>query len=207
MTQKRIRVGVVERFLPLQELLAEIISSQKDMALAFSSSALDHQSDLADVILLQEESLGSLHEQTKAEKNPKYILINVDPQQDGFVHRISHGAQGFVLSTSTKEEIVNAIRTVVEKGWAVPDEVAVKIWPEIAQGTVKHSESGLLANARITNRECEIIRLIGERRTNKEIAILLDISTETVKSHVHRIMEKLDVRNRAELIALLAQGV
>jgi two-component system, NarL family, nitrate/nitrite response regulator NarL len=201
MSQEKIRVGVVERCLLFQEFLGDIINSQKDMVLAFSSSSLDHQQDQADVILLQEEIIGSFqyNEQKEAEENPKYILINVDRQQGGFVHHLIPGVRGLILSTSTREEILRAIRAVAEKGWAIPDEVAVKLWSEVAKWTVKRSGFSILADARITNREREIIQLIKDGLTNKEIASRLNISPETVKSHVHRIMEKRNVRKRADL--------
>jgi RNA polymerase sigma factor (sigma-70 family) len=80
--------------------------------------------------------------------------------------------------------------------------VAVKIFSEIAHWTAKRLEAGFLTDVRITNRERDIIRLVSEGLTNKEIAQQLGIATETAKSHVHRIMEKLGVRRRIELARL-----
>ena len=110
------------------------------------------------------------------------------------MHRLRHGVRGFLPADSGAEEIVNSVRILIETGWAVPAPVAVKICAEIAESNTKHSE---LDTTSTTNRECEIIQLVVEGFTNKEIAQKLGIAVSTVKSHVHQILKKLKVKNRA----------
>jgi DNA-binding NarL/FixJ family response regulator len=105
-------------------------------------------------------SEGSLfYQQSDAETKPKVLVSNANLQNQGFVSRIRRGARGFILSNSTEEEILDAIRTITETGWVVPAPVAVRVYSEIAQWTVRDSESGSLKNVALTSREHQIAQL------------------------------------------------
>lgn len=207
--KNKIKVGIVEKNRRLRESLAESIRSQNNMVVAFSIPELDGHSTAADVVLLPWEIFaGPLYHQWSAAKyNHRLLLTNADPRQHGFFHRLRRGANGFVPSDSTEEEILSAIRTVMETGWAVPHLAAVKLYSEIAEGgTMEYYDAGLLEVLMLTNREREILRLILKDLSNGEIANQLNIATSTVKNHVHNILKKsktFGLRDRTDLSSYL----
>lgn len=105
------------------------------------------------------------------------------------------GAHGFIMKGAAAEEIERAIRTVLGGG--------LYLNPELAALIVRNGNGGSKVKASIaevlTDRELEVLRLIGEGRTTKEIAGTLSISTRTVDAHKANIRGKLNVRTMAEL--------
>jgi DNA-binding NarL/FixJ family response regulator len=207
MTQtKRISVGIIERNRFFRESLTTIIRAQKDMVVVFSTSRQEDRLDPADVILLEWEISGNfqLYQQGNSGTKPRIVAFNADLNHQDFIRCLRSGVRGFILSNSTEQEIIGAIRGIMETGWTVPPPVALKIFSEIANRAVEHSKSEL-RDIRITSREYEITQLISECLTNKEIAERLNISLGTVKTHVHQILKKFGLQKRAYLINYLRQ--
>ncbi len=197
--KEKIKVGVIERNHVLRERLSEIIGAYKDMVVVFEASTPDDASVASvDVILLQWEFSSSplQIQQANAFNNPKLLVINADPEHQDFARCIQCGARGFVVSSSTESDIMDAIRTVAEGNWFIPSQVLETICSDIARGKI-YFESGFLKNIELTNRERQITQLISKNLSNKEIAEKLSIGVGTVKTHVHQILKKLGLQRRA----------
>jgi DNA-binding NarL/FixJ family response regulator len=114
------------------------------------------------------------------------------------------GASGYVLKGSRPEELMQAIRSVSIGQVYIDPEMTTEIVGRYAraQGARKVSQQG-----EITDREEQVLRLIAQGYSNKEIAGQLNISVKTVESHKAKVMEKLDLRSRAEMVRYaLRQG-
>lgn len=129
------------------------------------------------------------------------ILVLTTFNEDEFIYEaLKHGASGYLLKDASPAEIAGAIRTVHNGGALIPSEVAVKVldqFSELAKGKKekwKDPRTELL-----TDREIDICRLISEGKNNQEIAAELYLSEGTVKNHITRILEKLDLRDRTQL--------
>jgi two-component system, NarL family, response regulator NreC len=113
------------------------------------------------------------------------------------------GVSGYVLKRAAGADLVSAIRAVVRGGLVLD--------PEIARDAVQ--EGGAAADApdayeTLTDREKQVLKLVAEGRSNKEVANLLGISIKTAMSHREHLMVKLHLHNRTELIRFaLKQGV
>lgn len=109
---------------------------------------------------------------------------------------ISAGASGYLLKHVTAEEFINAIR-MVHKG-------SIVLHPDIARKILEYSrtlkDKETLIN-KLSSREIEVLRLMWKGMSNKEIANYLYLSEDTIKTHVSRIFQKLNARNRVEAIA------
>jgi DNA-binding NarL/FixJ family response regulator len=108
------------------------------------------------------------------------------------------GAMGYVLKRSVSEELVTAIRTVNQGQSFLPPAIANMVLQDYRHG----SEAGATPDKEygLTGREEEVLKLVAEGHTSKEIADLLYLSTKTVMSHRTNIYKKLGTNNRAELI-------
>jgi DNA-binding NarL/FixJ family response regulator len=116
------------------------------------------------------------------------------------------GASGYVLKKAAGADLVAAIRSVARGGLVLD--------PEVARGAIDDGASPPAPDAgaddyeRLTSREKQVLKLVAEGRSNKEVAALLGISVKTAMSHREHVMDKLGVHNRTDLIRFaLRHGV
>lgn len=112
------------------------------------------------------------------------------------------GAMGYVLKDSGMDELQNAIKTVMNGEKYFSNEVSVTLINSMLKGGTVDSISDEKQKGKgdLTSRENEILKLIANGNTNMEIAEELSISNRTVDTHRRNILQKLKVRNTAELI-------
>lgn len=123
------------------------------------------------------------------------IIISMHNEKGLIKKLISFGADGYLLKNSTKDEVLKAIDCVLSGGKYFSEDVLNSLEDKI---DVKDSLSDL--KSQLTDREIEIIQLVCEGLTNKEIGEKLFISHRTVDTHRTNLMKKLDIKNVAGLI-------
>lgn len=122
--------------------------------------------------------------------DPPRVLVLTNFESDEDVYRaVSAGAQGYLLKSTTQREMIEAIRTVASGRQYFPPHIAARL-------ALRRSR------AHLTVRELEILDLLSKGLTNKQIGCALDISENTARNHVNKIIEKLDVSDRTEAIAV-----
>jgi len=117
-----------------------------------------------------------------------------DKQQ--FLKAIRKGVQGYILQDASAADLVSAVRAVAH-GAAVCPPRLTRILFDVIRGRSKEPLDGNRpATNTLTRREQELVPLIGKGMTNKEIAAKLNLSEETIKSHIHRMLRKVGAENR-----------
>jgi len=129
------------------------------------------------------------------------IVTNFPPTQAGLVAFIRAGVAGFILKDATVEEIIGTIRRVVGGAPALPRALGSLMFSQLADQPRARARRDLGARPQLTRRERDVLRLIADGLSNKEIADRLNVATHTVKSHVHSVLEKLGLRTRLEVAA------
>lgn len=206
---KKIRLLIIEDNRLLREGMVAILKPHKDIAIIASSA--DGKSTLAkiqklkpNVILLDLglRSQNSLHivEVVKKEfPKAKIIVMDLAPVQADIVQYVKAGANGFVLKDASLNDLLITIRTVAEGSTVLPPLLIDSLFSKIVEHAVREGKPTLKEAVRMTKREQEVIGLLGEGMSNREIAQKILISTSTVKSHIHNIMEKLALHTRLEI--------
>jgi DNA-binding NarL/FixJ family response regulator len=126
----------------------------------------------------------------------KVVMVAMDDDRKRFLCAVQQGVLGYVLQDSPAIDVIGAIRSVARGDAICPSHFARALFDCVA------SQSLDLPNARtrqkwgLSRREQQLIPLIGRGMTNKEIAKELNLSEETVKCHVHRILHKVGVDDR-----------
>jgi DNA-binding NarL/FixJ family response regulator len=121
---------------------------------------------------------------------------------DDLVHAaLRAGASGFLLKDASPEDIVRAVRTVADGGALLDPQVTRRLVAEYARRPGPGVPDRTLTD-RLTEREVEVLRLVGRGLSNAEVADELVMSPLTAKTHVSRILTKLGVRDRAQLVVL-----
>lgn len=129
------------------------------------------------------------------QRHPKVgiILLTVHNEDYQVVTALRAGIRGYVIKTQAADELVRAIREVATGG--------MYLSPEVSRIVVGAYLSGAeLPADPLTPRERQILQLIAEGKTTKEVAVLLGLSTKTAESYRARIMEKLDIHQTAGLV-------
>lgn len=125
--------------------------------------------------------------------NTRMILLTMYSEEPYITSALQAGMTGYVLKTQSAAELVQAIRDVMEGGMYLSSGVS----QSIARAYLgKHEPS----TKPLTSRECQVLRLVAEGKTTREIAEFLGISVKTAGSHRTRIMGKLDIHDTAGLV-------
>lgn len=135
---------------------------------------------------------------------PAVLILTTFDADDLVIEALRAGAAGFLLKSGRPEDIVRAITTVAAgESWLSPG-IARQLIGHVAAGSGRHLGAAEQL-ALLSPRELEVARAVGQGVSNQEIALQLQMSVATVKAHVSRVLEKLDVDNRVQ-VALLVQS-
>lgn len=130
----------------------------------------------------------------------KIIVLTTFNDDEYIYDALKNGASGYLLKDTSPGEILKAVRTVYRGGALIQSEVAVKVINKFSQLANKSVDKNIDPKVQLlTEREREICRLIAEGKNNQEIAEDLYLSQGTVKNHITRVLEKLDLRDRTQL--------
>jgi DNA-binding NarL/FixJ family response regulator len=139
--------------------------------------------------------------QTKMPQVNILVLTVSDNEADLFA-AMKFGATGYILKNTEPEELIQAIFHVVQGGAIISPLMATKLLAEFKGVETRiATELAREADANLSPREDEVLRLVAQGATNKEIADSLFISENTVKTHLRNIMEKLHLANRSQAAA------
>jgi DNA-binding NarL/FixJ family response regulator len=204
--KKPIRVLLAEDHEIVRDGLAAIIDYQADMTVVGHAcngeEAVERFAELQPDITLMDLRMpgmgGALAIEAIRKKfgDARIIVLTTYDGDENIYRALKAGARGYLLKDSGKDDLLSAIRAVHEGRSYVP--------PEIATRLVTRTQAG----APLTTREIEVLQLMAEGKSNKEIGAALFISEGTVKTHVNSIHEKLSVRDRTEaVIVALKRGI
>jgi two-component system, NarL family, nitrate/nitrite response regulator NarL len=130
------------------------------------------------------------------------IVVLAQPEAEGDVIAFAEaGASGYAPRDGTVTDLETVITSVAQGEAVLSPRLAAGVLRRLADLAANRSEGKAHADARLTSRETEIVRLIDEGLSNKEIAQRLSIALSTVKNHVHSILGKLNVERRAAAVA------
>ncbi|MDN4493284.1 response regulator transcription factor [Ureibacillus aquaedulcis] len=163
------------------------------------SNLRNHQVDLVLMDVRMPEMSGI--EATKRIKSQypdlKVIILTTFEDEEYAYQTLKDGANGFLLKSSEPEKLLSSIHSVLSGGLVLQEDVAAKLMPKLLQQRVGPMDEEKYLP--LTEREVSIVRLVGEGRTNKEIANSLFLSIGTVKNHITHILQELDLRDRTQL--------
>ncbi|MFC1937489.1 response regulator [Chloroflexota bacterium] len=128
------------------------------------------------------------------------LILTVSESQEDLFSVMKFGAKGYILKDAEPEELISAIFHIARGGVMVSPAMANKLITEF-KGFIVREERTYEEKAILSSREEEVIQLVAQGATNKEIGERLFISENTVKTHLRNIMEKLHLANRSQAAA------
>jgi DNA-binding NarL/FixJ family response regulator len=137
----------------------------------------------------------------------KIIMLSMYDDEESVVSSIRAGARGYVVKRASAGDLLEALRVVARGGSYLSPHVSEQLLARIRRGDADTSHRHPVLS-QLTPREFQVLRLIVEGKASKEIAVMLDLGVETVRSYRKTMMKKLNVNNVAGLIRLaLAAGL
>jgi two-component system NarL family response regulator len=166
------------------------------------SSAIDLAPDvvLMDVRMPRLSGIEATRAIAEAVPSAKILMLTVSDEEEDLYDAIKAGATGYLLKEISIEEVATAIRAVVSGQSLISPSMASKLLSEFTNLAKKADERQAVPTPRLTERELEVLKLVAQGMSNREIAGELFISENTVKNHVRNILEKLHLHSRMEAV-------
>jgi len=180
---KRSEVSVVGANAYSETVHREIIAARPQIILVDSSGLESYRLTLISTLLT-------------AIRNLQVVMVDMDPDEEKLLCAIRAGIVGYVLKNASALEVAAAIRAVASGKAVCPPSLCMALFRFVRQQAPSPPRLAWRSDLGLSRREQEIAELLRQRLTNKEIALLLNLSEQTVKNHVHCIIRKLGVRNR-----------
>ena len=133
----------------------------------------------------------------------KVIAMDILPEHVDIVEFVKAGGSGFILKNAPLNDWIETIKTVAMGAKVLPPILTHSLFTQIIEFTLANGKDIPANSVQFTHREREVVDLIAQGLSNKEIAGSLHIATYTVKSHVHNILEKLALSTRLQIAAFV----
>lgn len=207
---KRIQVLLIEDNKILQAGISALLKKQSDMNVV---SIIFNEKDIlelisklnTDIVLLDhglpnQNNLNIIKSIKKDCPRPKIIVMNLIRSQTDIFEYVEAGVSGFMLEDISSKEFLKTIRSVYQGDNILPPYLTDALFSQIIKHEIDESDlSSFNKIVRLTKREKQVMKLISDGDSNKEIAQKLQISNNTAKSHVHNILEKLSLSTRVQI--------
>jgi two-component system NarL family response regulator len=128
----------------------------------------------------------------------KILMLTVSDEEEDLYEAVKAGATGYLLKEISIEEVANAIRAVVTGQSLISPSMASKLLSEF-NNLAKQAQQKVMV-PKLTDRELQVLKLVAQGMSNREVAEELFISENTVKNHVRNILEKLHLHSRMEAV-------
>jgi DNA-binding NarL/FixJ family response regulator len=207
----RISLLLIEDNRLLREGIAAMLNEQPDLAVVATAPGGDAvlplvrdakpQLVLLDSALGEHDSLRLLEAVKEASPEIRVIVMDLLPAPQDIVEFVAAGCSGFILKDATLEDFVSTIRSVARGIPVLPPPFTSTIFSHVAHQAIRRDPGALKEAVSMTKREREVVALIGEGLSNKEIAQRLHIALHTVKSHMHKVLDKLALHSRLQVAA------
>lgn len=201
-----IRLGIIEDDKQVRMMLTDFFEVQLGFSCLLSASSIESFFEqwaedmffdvvLSDIGLPGQSGIHGISRIKKRAPRCQVIMLTIYDNADKVFQALCNGATGYLVKQTPLRKIKEAIRSMYEDGDA-------PMSPGIARKVVEYFNPPSPENIheKLTPREAQVVQAIEEGLTNKEVAIRLDISLETVKTHIKNIYQKLQVNSRHDLI-------
>jgi DNA-binding NarL/FixJ family response regulator len=199
-----IRVVIADDHGIVRSGLRMLIDRQRDMEVVAEAddgvAALEHaqahrpQVAVLDVSMPRMTGLQAAREIRSHVPDTRVLLLSMHDDERYFLEGLEAGAAGYVLKRAADTDLIGAVRTVAEGRTFLSDDAQRTLMDEwLEHGSPEPDD-------RLTPRELEVVKLIAEAFTNRQIADTLKLSEKTVESHRANVLSKLGMRDRVELV-------
>ncbi len=133
----------------------------------------------------------------------KVLMIGMEEDEETFLRAISAGVSGYVLKDASAMDVVSAIRAVARDEAICPPRLCLSLFRHVADSVMSLPSMRVKSHLGLTRRQQQLIPLLAQGLTNKEIAVQLNLSEQTVKNHIHRMLRKVGAEDRLSVVEMV----
>lgn len=137
----------------------------------------------------------ALHAIRQFRPEQKVLMLTVSQSDNDLIGAIAAGANGYLLKNAEPDALANTIQQIMQGNSVLSPDVTERVFETLRQAQQNQAQSLL------SSREIEVLKLMAKGNTTRQIANILFISENTVKTHIRHILEKLEVNNRAQAVS------
>jgi len=154
---------------------------------------------LLDLLMPGMSGIETLEKITAVAPDAAVVLLTGSESEEDLVAAIRSGARGFILKDMPFDQLVESIDKIADGGAAISPGMAGKLF-DVTRQLLRHQQLVGARKPTLTGREIEVLGLVADGRTSKQIGDLLFISENTVKNHIRNILDKLGLHSRNEAV-------
>ena len=208
-----ITVAIIEDNRLVREGMTDMLNELPDVEVVLAATSVEPEMlkranprvVLLDVGLEDQNCLRLAETVQKELADARVIVMDLLPAHEEVAQFVNAGVAGFILKDATMEDFVSTVRSVADGARVLPERMTGTLFSQIARVAVQRGDAAALEAVRMTQREREVITHIAVGMSNKEIALRMNVATETVKSHVRNVMDKLALHSRLQIAAYAHQ--
>jgi two-component system NarL family response regulator len=165
------------------------------------SAAEEHQPDLVllDILMPGVSGLEVVEKISAVAPGASVVLLTASESEEDLLVGVKAGARGYVTKDAPFEDLVGALKAVDNGGAAVSPNMAGKLL-DVTRQLLRHQELLQSRKPALTGREIEVLSLVAQGQTSRQIGTVLFISENTVKNHIRNILDKLGLHSRSEAV-------
>lgn len=204
------RIVVVARHRLFRQCLANLLREGTDLEVAAELDGLEAvenwlEEEVADLLLLdlsrpREVELEDLRAVRERCPGIKVVILGLSEEQEDFLRCIEAGARGYVLQESSFDDLKKALRRVLAGEVFCSPRVTYSMFSRLGELAEERRRREQVEALELTPREMEVLELLAEGLSNRQIAERVCLSIYTVKNHVHNILDKMDVGAREQAV-------
>lgn len=208
-TSTPIRVVLIEDHRLFREALRVVVESDKDFRIVGEADSVEQAitmlrrtpADLVivDLRMFRDTGPAGVRALSRGSLNLRVVALSSENENDGALETVQAGVHGLLPRNTTSAALLDALRGVARGGIFLGPRIADQLFLSIRDGRMDKPPSHSQALAMLSPREIQLLRLIASGKSSKEIAVLLDLSVQTVRTYRKNLMKKLTVGNAAEL--------
>jgi len=204
--KKKITVVLADDHMIIRDGLRALLERQPDMEVVAEAdngrTALKHVKELSPDIVIMDIGMRELNgiDATRqiVKKSPgvKVLALSMYSDKRFIKGMLKAGASGYMLKDSAFKELIDAIRVIIDDKTYISPSIASIVMDDYLDNSPEKDGS---MRALLTSRELEVLQLLAEGKSTKQIALSLDLSIKTIESHRNKVMQKINVSNIADL--------
>jgi DNA-binding NarL/FixJ family response regulator len=159
----------------------------------------------ADVVLLDDSrtaksDLTLVRSLLQAVPSLRVVLIGMPDDEQSFLDAVHAGVLGYILHDASAEDVVASVHAVLDGEAVCPPKLVVALFHYVARQGNRVPNIRVRMELGLTRREQQLVPLIAQGKTNKEIASELNLSQQTIKNHIHRMLRRVGASDRLEVV-------
>ncbi len=202
----------------LREALARILRTKAELSLAgvipYSPQAIEQIAGsgcrilLVDSVATAVSDLQFVREAIRALPGLKVVLIDMHEDEETFLKAVRAGVVGYVLKDASAMDVIAAVHAVSQGKAVCPPRLGLALFQYVSREWTAVPNFRVKAHLGLTRRQQQLVPLIAQGLSNKEIASHLHLSEQTIKNHVHRMLQKVGVNDRLAVVEMVrGQGL